>query len=781
MNCWMKGEARNDRGAPPVAEPPFLSRDEILGGRLAIERRAGRVMNTIEARVSHMRTETRHAVEALFNGTEGEFTRTFGDDYLRSLKMGLRAGDAPSLADIERFTRHWRQLVPLEAEPRAALIQALADRFRASPESSPHALAATGYGEAEVHGAYARLYGTSLDEALRASATQPEWPVRPAVSADDDAEEMALREAEAAVEWMSVPAGTVLIREGDSPDYLYFIVSGRLRVTATIGSALRVITDVGRGEIQGEMGVLTGEVRTASVTAMRDSEVVRLPQAEVLRMVYQSPRMLLRMNQILARRLRVEMAHTPRVPSLQMTIAVIPLSPDAPVRELTRAMVRVLERIGTVSHIDLERCEREFPRSGADADVSVDGELLAWLSEQESRHQFVVYEVSPLPGAWTDLCIRQADRIALVAAPGAKPDITAADRRVAELNASARQELVLIRGAVDTRPTDTRLWLQLRNVTTHHNVVLSEPSHIARFARRISGHAVGLVLGGGGARGYAHIGAWRALEEAGIPIDIVGGTSVGAIMAAGMAMDRTPDQMEELGRLFATARLKDLTLPLVSFFSSHEITRLLRANAGNVRIEDLWRKFFAISTSLTRAEPVVHTKGPVWQAARASAAIPGLFSPVPTADGDLLVDGAIMNNVPVDVMREMCERGPVIAINLSARAETGGQYGFGASVSGWRVLWSRLNPLAATIQTPSIFSTLLRTNEAGSTYRMRTSQVLSQADLLINPPVEQYRLFDFGSHRELIGLGYAHISAVLETWITENPEFKKRFVQAQPL
>ncbi len=774
------GEVTSARRPRPMPEPPLFSRDDILGGRLAIERRAGRVMNTIEARVSHMRSETRNAVEALFSGTEREFTRTFGDDYIRSLKMGMRAGDASGLPDLERFARHWKQLVPPEADSRAALIQVLGQRFGASPESAPQTLAAAGYGEPGVQASFARLYGLAVEDALRA---MPPAVGRPAPSVNgtpDDAEEMALRDAESALEWMSVPAGTVLIREGDSSDYLYFIVSGRLRVTATVGTEQRVITDVGRGEIQGEMGVLTGEVRTASVTAMRDSEVVRLPQAEVLRMVYQSPRMLLRMNQILARRLRVEMAQKPRVPSLQMTISVIPLSPDAPVRELTRGIVRALERIGTVSHIDVERCEREFPRAGEGADSSSDGEFLAWLSEQESRHQFVVYEVSSLPGAWADLCIRQADRIAIVAAPGAKPDITNAERRIAELNASARLELVLVRESAGERPIDTRLWLENRKVTSHHNVVLSEPAHIARMARCISGHAVGLVLGGGGARGYAHIGAWRALEEAGIPVDIVGGTSVGAIMAAGMAMDQTPDQMDELGRLFAAARLRDLTLPLVSFFSSRELSRLLHTHAGNTRIEDLWRQFFAISTSLSRAEPVVHTKGPVWQAVRASAAIPGLFSPVPTADGDLLVDGAIMNNVPVDIMRELCERGPIIAINLSARNESGVRYDIGASVSGWRVLWSRLNPFAATVQAPSIFSTLLRTTEAGSTHRMRTSQVLGQADLLISPPVEPFKLFDFGSHRELIELGHRHVSAVLESWIVDNPEFKKRFVQPPP-
>ena len=221
------GEVTSARRPRPMPEPPLFSRDDILGGRLAIERRAGRVMNTIEARVSHMRSETRNAVEALFSGTEREFTRTFGDDYIRSLKMGMRAGDASGLPDLERFARHWKQLVPPEADSRAALIQVLGQRFGASPESAPQTLAAAGYGEPGVQASFARLYGLAVEDALRA---MPPAVGRPAPSVNgtpDDAEEMALRDAESALEWMSVPAGTVLIREGDSSDYLYFIVSGR--------------------------------------------------------------------------------------------------------------------------------------------------------------------------------------------------------------------------------------------------------------------------------------------------------------------------------------------------------------------------------------------------------------------------------------------------------------------------------------------------------------------------------------------------------------------------
>ncbi len=749
----------------------LLSREDVLGGRLSTERRAGRVLNTVEARVSHMRSETRQAVHALFNGTETEFTRTFGDDYLRAVKLSVQAAEAPSLVDIERFARQWKQLVPLEPDIQAAFIQALAARFGASPAASPLAFESSGYHDQAVQNAYQRIYGAPLDS--RAFAAWPQPPGEPAI--DEQSEDSVLAEAEAALEWLSVPAGTLLISQGGEPQYLYFVVSGRFRVSVGMDAEQRNIADVGRGELIGEMGVLTGEPRTANVVAMRDSEIVRLPQAEVLRLTHHSPRMLLRINQVLARRLRMELAQTPRVPSPRMTIAVVAMSHGVDIRDLARSLVRELERLGPVAHISKERAEREFPRLTAGADPSQDGELLAWLSEQESRNYFVVYEAVPGPSQWTDLCIRQADRIAIVAGAGDAGGLTPVDQRIADLNGTARLELVILHRSLTPRPTNTRRWFRGRTLAAHHNVVLSEREHVARFARRLSGNAVGLVLGGGGARGYFHMGVGRALEDAGFPVDVIGGTSVGAIMAAGMATDRSPDEMDSLGNIFAEAKLKDLTLPMVSFFRSREISRLLREHTGDLRIEDLWRPFFCVSTSLGHAEPYVHFSGPLWQAARASSAIPGLFSPVPTKSGDILVDGGIMNNVPVDVMRDLCERGPVIAINLSAKPEQAGRYGFGASVSGWQVLASRLNPFAQTISVPSIFTTLLRTTEAGSIHRMRTSEVLKLADLLITPPVDQFRLLDFGSRDELARLGYTWTTDAVRTWLEEDPSLKAKF------
>ncbi len=738
-----------------------LSRDAILGGTLATERRANRVISTIESRVTHMRTETQRAVEALFLGRELQFARTFGDDYLRSLKLSVTLVDAPGIEDIERFARQWKPLVPPEAEIRGQAIRVLSARYGADADRHPETFAALGFHDAAVRAAVGAITGGDSRPRPPAGAASP--GVAP--NDDEDSDESILRNAERALEWVSVPAGTELIRQGDEPDFLYFVISGRFRVFLGTGDERRAVADLGRGELAGEIGVLTGERRSADVVAMRDSEVVQLPQEAVLRMAHHSPRMLLRVNQVLARRLRLELAHQQHRPAAQLTIGVIgSLSGFSP-RPFAEALAESLRPLGSVVHVTRELVERTIPRLRTTDDPSQDAELLAWLSEQEARHRYVLFEADDHASPWTDLCMRQADRVAIVADARGSAAPGAVELRLREVNDAARKELVLVHPEQTVRPRGTAAWLKQRDVTAHHHVKLNERELIDRCARRLAGRSVGLVLGGGGVRGYAHIGAWRAFEEAGVAVDAIGGTSVGAIMAAGMATGRNAEQMAELGRIFARSRIMDLTLPVVSFFSSRAITRLLQEHTAGVRIEDLWRPFFCVSTSLSAAEPVVHRQGPLWKAVRASCAIPGVFAPVTSDTGEILVDGAIMNNVPVDVMRAHCESGLVFAVNLSAPAEKEDPYSFGPWVSGWRVAWSRLNPFARAVRAPSILTTMLRTTEAGSIHRMRTSEVLSMADLVISPDVERFRRLDFRNYEALEQLGYEGTRTALAGWL----------------
>ncbi|HSH79270.1 MAG TPA: patatin-like phospholipase family protein, partial [Herpetosiphonaceae bacterium] len=430
--------------------------------------------------------------------------------------------------------------------------------------------------------------------------------------------------------------------------------------------------------------------------------------------------------------------------------------------------VRLAQKLaehGPTLHLSSERFDAAYGKADAAQTDENDPTNLAvagWLNDQEASHRYVVYETDATWSAWTQRCLRQADRVVLVGQAGraAVPGEIEAAMRPAEPR--ARMELVLVQPEGNGRPTGTAAWLAERRVAAHHHLRMSSADDFRRLARRLAGRAVGLVFSGGGARGFAQIGAIRALEEAGLRADLVGGTSIGALIGAMYAMGADYAHLHKVAEALASPkRLLDRTLPLASFMASAKVTSVYRRIFDDARIEDLRRPYFCVSTNLTRAEPVVHEQGLLWEALRASTAIPGIFAPF-LHKGDVVVDGGVMNHFPVDLMRERCEGGMLIAVNTSPRSEKLRNYEFGSSISGWRVLRSRLNPLERTVRVPSIFSTLTRATEVGSVYRLPFQEEL--ADLLILPPVEQFRTLDFAAYAESIDVGYHAARQQIEAW-----------------
>ena len=206
-------------------------------------------------------------------------------------------------------------------------------------------------------------------------------------------------------------------------------------------------------------------------------------------------------------------------------------------------------------------------------------------------------------------------------------------------------------------------WLSGLTVNAYHHMVHGDKFDSAKFLRLLTGTAVGLVLSGGGARGFAHIGVIRALNECGIPIDYVGGTSMGAVIAAQHALGWDWRSMSEVNRQAwqSCQPQRNYTLPLVALNSAKRMDRMLREMFGSAEIQDLRTNFFCVSTNLTRADAMIHHSGLLWKAVRASVSVPGIGPPAIEA-GEILVDGGLVNNLPVDVMKRFCS-GDVVAVD----------------------------------------------------------------------------------------------------------------------
>jgi len=569
------------------------------------------------------------------------------------------------------------------------------------------------------------------------------------------------------LEPVHVPAREVVVRQGDPADGLFLLVSGRLQVSVAAGGAERVLYDLTRGAVVGEMALLADRPRTATVRAVRDSDLLVLRVSSFMSLVERSPALLAGMVRLLVDRVLTvdELLAAERPQALRSAARTIAVAAAGRSREpaatVAGQLVAALARTGSVVRVDAGFVEQHLGRDAALRGPQDPGraELTAWLHRLERDHDRVVYQPEAEDTAWSRLCLSQSDVTLLVAAAGDDPSPGAVESR-ALATGSLRCELALLHPG---QPSATAQWLQGRAVADVHHLRAGQPGDVARLARMITGAGCGVVLGGGGARGLAHLGVLRALEEAGVPIDVAGGTSIGAIIAGLYA--RGLDHAERVRAVLGIARhgrrLFTPTLPLTALSSGRYVDRILTEHLTSIPIEDLPVRFFCVSANLTRAEEVIHSRGPLWHAVRASMSLPGIFPPV-YADGDLLVDGGAMDNVPVGVMRGLIGPGRIVAVDVSPEVEPlTAAAPFEVGLSGWRVLGQRLNPFIPSRPVPGIVPILTRSTGLSQVRGRRAVRDGDHADLLLRPPVAGLGVLDFRGGIALAEIGYRHAAEAL--------------------
>lgn len=538
-----------------------------------------------------------------------------------------------------------------------------------------------------------------------------------------------------------LPGGAPLFRQGEPADAVYVVASGCLGVfrhqDEVDASEPLLIAEVPPGNLVGEMSLLSHGKRTRSVAALRDSEVWRLAQSSFNALTKHHPEVLPALMRSVVARNAVDTGKRRRQPR---TFAILPAGPNVPSARFAVMLADALGRIG-------DRVQMLGPDS-------VDEEP-EWFARCEMESSFVLYRADATQTPWTELCLRQADcLIAVRSADHDGPTSLPFDVETAQSGAvfHRRRELVLLHEGHDPSPGSTTPLLAGGLYGHHHHVRLDIHADIDRLARLLTGHAVGVVMAGGGARAFTHIGVVKALRQSGVPIDLVGGTSMGAIVAAGVASRWNDDELNErFRRAFVDANpLNDYTVPLISLFSGRRVTRLLRAAFGEKDIEDLVLSFYCMTANLTTSDADIHTVGRLWRWLRASVAIPGVMPPFNEA-GEVHVDGGVIDNFPVRAMRRL-GRGITIGVDI----DTGGALAAGADVmepwSAWqffrRLIWRRNE----TLPIPSIVAILLRSALVAST--ARAAQDRAAADLLIVPPMNHIDLLDWTSFDAAIELGY---------------------------
>jgi len=570
-----------------------------------------------------------------------------------------------------------------------------------------------------------------------------------------------LAELARSMEWSVLDRGEALMQAGDPGNDLYVVAGGRLNV-AVVGAdgTETIVREIGRGSTVGEVALLTGSRRTATVRAVRDTLVGRLSRASFERLMEEDPRSALQLTRVVAGWLLP--GSPPRRTSAPATIALVPAA-GMDVRE-------VAARLGAATPLralDPETVDRAVGAGAArSAAGSTDERALAdYFDTAEVEHPLILLLADPEPDSpWTERVLRRADRVLVAAPGGVRPDrLTRAQlTRIAAITPEVPREVLFVREAGRPAPGVTTLWLEAGGFSRRSHLLAGDDADWRRLARHLTGTATGLVLGGGGARGFAHIGVLRALIEADIEIDRVGGSSMGALVGGLWSIGLTPEEIVEANReIWHEIRpLKGFTFPFVALHGSQRSRAAMAGCFGDRRIEDQARDYFCTSTNLTRNRSMVHTSGPLARYVLASVSIPGIVAPV-IDRGELLVDGGVLDNLPVEPMSR-AGAGTIYASDVSPPRTFSVGLHWEHPPGIIEVLRHRVRRGAGTAF-PSIVRILERTatlasDRAASTQRMRSDV------RFIAPPVAQYDTLDMRHLDEIVEVGYRSALETISGW-----------------
>ena len=580
------------------------------------------------------------------------------------------------------------------------------------------------------------------------------------------------------IEILELQGGGTLMRQGDPSDAMYLVLSGRLEaLIVDEARSYRVLREIGRGEPIGEMGVISGAPRSATVRALRDCILARLDGQDFTDALQALPKAGLS----LARKLIERLSNSNQRPSHQqqvVNLCILPvqasLQAEPLAQRLQRTLAHELGRVGRGNAVVLHTRASVDSRLGqgtVDAGLADAGryrDLLAWLDQQEAVHAMQVFAADFHDTAWTQLCLRHADHVLLVADADGDTRLSAVEQRHlagAQPPIAVRQSLWLLHSTDRKVPTGTGRWLQSRPHITqqgvsHFHCRRERDSDWQRMARISAGLGCGIVMAGGGAKGFAHLGVLRALEEQDIHWDMAGGTSIGAVMGAYAAMDLPADQLIGLARqAFSKNPTADFNLlPMMSLLRGRRLQRVVsdavvHATGDAIHVEDLWKPFFCVASNYSRARAEVLRQGDLAEALLASVSIPAALPPV-LRQGDLLVDGGTFNNYPVDLMRE-AGASRVIGIDLSRDRYR--PLNHATVPSPWALFVDRFaRPRSRRRYKgfPNLGAIVFNVAVMASTSHQKSMREL--ADLSFQPDVSRVGMLDWKAFDRVVDLGLTH-------------------------
>ena len=545
--------------------------------------------------------------------------------------------------------------------------------------------------------------------------------------------------------------GQMLVAQGGPSDSLFLVLHGALAVRKT--GYLEPIAELRAGELVGEIGFFANVPRTADVIAIRDTSVLALTRPAYQKLVAEAPAIVEALLAALAQRFARETARIApfRTSPKARTVALI----GGGVEPLPETFDRRMREGLAATHaeiVDFARLQAMFPGRALDAH-----EVTEWLNKLEHTAPLVVYLGGHETSPWARKAIRQADMVVFACrgeAPAAA--LTDIEAFACEVHPVSARRLVRIHDRRSGEVSGTAGWLARLPAFMHHHVALEDQVDIDSLIRFLCGRAVGFVAAGGGSFGTAHVGIYKAFRERGVMFDIFVGTSVGSAMVAGFAKNLEAEHLEQgTHEIFVRSRsFRRPTWPRYALLDHKAFDRALAQQYGpDCRIEDCWRPFAAVATNLSTHNLELIRTGPLWQAVRASSAIPGLLPPFYTAEGAMLVDGCLIDNVPLTSMHQL-KSGPNLVVHFGEPAAEMFDVDYASLPGRLELIAAMLTPFRKKLlpAAPSAVNVLWRSLVAHQRY---DTLPVGPFDTVMRPPLPpDIDVTDFDRHTEIFEASY---------------------------
>jgi NTE family protein len=564
-----------------------------------------------------------------------------------------------------------------------------------------------------------------------------------------------------------IVAGEILFKQGDASDYLYILIKGKLVSShTTTSNKLMNVGKIVPFETIGELGVLSGDSRSLSVRAIMDSEILEIPAIDFIKWCQQHPSLYREVSQLIIERSYTTIKALTHEHAAQNINVILPLTQAVSNTDIFATFEQIANEKGSFL-----RC----------TDWSMH-ELQEVVNDKVAHNQMVDLFMDE----WDPILIKNLhDKLThFYVILYSAEDYYLSDKvtkilKFIEHYSDISLQLILIHPEETVQPKYTAKFLQLAEFDLHHHVRANFLPDYQRVLRFMMGKAFAVVMGGGGARGMTHLGVLQAIIEKNIPIDAIGGTSIGASVAACYALTQDLSQTVSYIHQLKVATLKsfkfiNMTLPLVSLYSGNPITAVMMNLMRDIKIEDLWIPYFAVSSDLTEKCEVIHRIGELSLATRSSCSIPSILPPV-VRNRHLFIDGGVLNNLPVDIMRNLIgNKHVILAASLSKRKGYDEIYMFPPVITFWDALLTRCRlknrDYIYPAFLPTFFDALLL---ASSANEKRNS---GAADILVSPVLSGFgNLLSITPKNEglIMRRGYDETVLEIDNFITYHPGFNK--------